>query len=161
MTSWQESSEVDLEQAQPAEDLQDASHQGTQAGASRRRERPLPNPALDPRLVQLERRSRQPSRANDMTLVIIAAAAFFFGIIIHFIVFQSVLDSASSSSSSTAVEVTATPDDSDEGDANLTPTAEARPTATALPDRTSCEEIRGTQYRSVTEREFFLENCTS
>ena len=39
--------------------------------------------------------------------------------------------------------------------------AAARATETPLPDRTNCDEIRGTQYRSVTEREFFLENCTT
>lgn len=30
---------------------------------------------------------------------------------------------------------------------------------TVLPDRTSCEQIRGTEYRSPTERQFFLTNC--
>ena len=28
-----------------------------------------------------------------------------------------------------------------------------------LPDRTHCEEIRGTSYRSASERDFFLSNC--
>ncbi|HEU0075735.1 MAG TPA: DUF5666 domain-containing protein [Dehalococcoidia bacterium] len=36
---------------------------------------------------------------------------------------------------------------------------EAEPTPTTLPDRTSCDEIRGTEYRSAGEREFFLANC--
>ena len=30
---------------------------------------------------------------------------------------------------------------------------------TPLPDRTTCEEIRGTSYRSETEQTFFLANC--
>ena len=37
----------------------------------------------------------------------------------------------------------------------------ARPTVTLtpLPDRHTCEEIRGTDYRSAVERQFFLQNC--
>jgi hypothetical protein len=31
--------------------------------------------------------------------------------------------------------------------------------ATPLPDRTSCDEIRGTEYRSTAERDFFQINC--
>jgi lipoprotein-anchoring transpeptidase ErfK/SrfK len=38
-----------------------------------------------------------------------------------------------------------------------TPTPAA--TSTALPDRTSCAEIRGTEYRSGSEREFYLAKC--
>ncbi len=45
-----------------------------------------------------------------------------------------------------------------------TPTPKATPTPmptpTPLPDRKACEEIRGTEYRSPTEREWFLKNCT-
>jgi transcriptional regulator with XRE-family HTH domain len=37
-----------------------------------------------------------------------------------------------------------------------TPTPEP---PTAVPDRTDCEEIRGTDYRSEAERQFFLGNC--
>jgi hypothetical protein len=33
------------------------------------------------------------------------------------------------------------------------------PTATAGPDRTSCDEIRGTPYRSESERRWYLDNC--
>ena len=32
---------------------------------------------------------------------------------------------------------------------------------TALPDRTNCNDIRGTDYRSATERQFFLANCVT
>jgi lipoprotein-anchoring transpeptidase ErfK/SrfK len=38
-----------------------------------------------------------------------------------------------------------------------TPTPAA--TSTPLPDRTSCNEIRGTEYRSSSEREFYLAKC--
>jgi hypothetical protein len=42
------------------------------------------------------------------------------------------------------------------------PTAVAtpRPTATVLPDRTSCSDIRGTDYRSEAERTWFNQNCS-
>jgi hypothetical protein len=38
--------------------------------------------------------------------------------------------------------------------------AQASPTSpTRLPDRTSCADIRGTDYRSDSERQWFLANC--
>lgn len=122
-----------------------------------RRQRPEPNPALDPRLLQLERRSRRPSRAGDVSLLLIGVAAFVFGVAMHFWVATSVLNGGDSAESSSAPTATATVPA-----AQPSPTAatSAPPTATAMPDRTSCDEIRGTQYRSVTEREFFLANCT-
>ncbi len=33
-------------------------------------------------------------------------------------------------------------------------------TSTPLPDRRSCSEIRGTDYRSAAERQWYLDNCT-
>jgi hypothetical protein len=33
-------------------------------------------------------------------------------------------------------------------------------TPTPLPDRTSCDQIRGTEYRSETERQWFQRNCS-
>ena len=125
----------------------------------RRREQ---NPALDPRLVQLERRSRRPSRVGDVSLMLIGVAAFVFGVAMHFYVATSILedDSEAESSGGPTIAATATPDDDDPA-VTSTPTVQPQATETPLPDRTSCDEIRGTQYRSVTEREFFLENCTS
>jgi lipoprotein-anchoring transpeptidase ErfK/SrfK len=38
-------------------------------------------------------------------------------------------------------------------------TATPEPTATALPDRTSCAEVRGTEYHSANERQWYLANC--
>ena len=37
--------------------------------------------------------------------------------------------------------------------------AASRPTATVVLDRTDCDAIRGTEYRSATERQWFLANC--
>ena len=39
------------------------------------------------------------------------------------------------------------------------PTAQTAVSTQLLQDRDNCEEIRGTDYRSTAEREFFLENC--
>ncbi len=121
-----------------------------------RRQRPEQNPALDPRLAQLERRSRRPSRAGEMSLLVIGVAAFIFGVAMHFWVATTVLESDGEAESNN-VAATATPEANEEP----TPTVGPQATATPLPDRTNCDEIRGTQYRSVAEREFFLENCTT
>jgi hypothetical protein len=39
------------------------------------------------------------------------------------------------------------------------PAAQRTPTPGPLPDRQSCAEIRNTEYRSDTERQWFLRNC--
>lgn len=39
------------------------------------------------------------------------------------------------------------------------PAASNTPQPTKLPDRTNCSEIRGTDYRSETERQWFQRNC--
>jgi hypothetical protein len=36
----------------------------------------------------------------------------------------------------------------------------ATPVPTALPDRTDCNAIRGTDYRSEAERQWFRQNCS-
>ena len=41
-----------------------------------------------------------------------------------------------------------------------TPAATPEPTPTSIPDRESCSEIRGTDYRSDAERTWFNQNCT-
>ncbi len=45
--------------------------------------------------------------------------------------------------------------------ATATSTPSATPTTTPLPDRCSCDEIRGTKYRSVSERDWFLGQCVT
>jgi hypothetical protein len=110
------------------------------------------NAALDPRLAQLERRSRRPSRVGDVSLLFIGIAAFVFGVAVHGWVAMSILDAGGTAESSDApIAATSVVEEA-------TPTPQ--PTTQALPDRTNCDEIRGTQYRSVAEREFFLANCT-
>jgi hypothetical protein len=163
MTSWQEppaAEPIEIpEETQPEPSEQDFPPERPHAQPRPRRQRPQPNPAIDPRLVQLDRRSRRPSRTGDLTLLVIGLAAFVFGVAMHGWVASSILSSGDSKDNTIAIESTATP--SVGTGAAATPTVAPQPTATPLPDRTSCDEIRGTQYRSVTEREFFLKNCTS
>lgn len=142
----------------PPEEGQDFPEEQALPGRPQRQARPRqePNPALDPRLARLERQSRQLSSRNDMSLLLIGVVAFFFGVAVHFWVASAVLNSGAESSDD-PVAATATADLESPTEA---PTASAAATNTPLPDRTECDEIRGTQYRSVTEREFFLENCT-
>jgi len=146
-------------QSETEERSQEPSPERPQRPQRPRRPRPDQNAALDPRLIQLERRSRRPSRVGDVSLMVIGIAAFVFGVGVHFWVATSILeDDGEAESSNNTIEATATPD---ADAATVTPTIGPRATETPLPDRTSCDEIRGTQYRSVSEREFFLANCTS
>ena len=54
---------------------------------------------------------------------------------------------------------TATPTASPTATATSPPTP--TPTPTPKPDRSSCDQIRGTDYRSVSEREWFLDQCVA
>jgi hypothetical protein len=150
--------QAELPQTEAEESAPDAVPERPQRQQRPRRQRPEQNPALDPRLVQLERRARPSSRAGQVSLLVIGVAAFVFGVAMHFWVATSILEDDGEAESTNNVAATATPE-ADE--LTVTPTVGPRATETPLPDRTSCDEIRGTQYRSVTEREFFLENCTS
>lgn len=90
------------------------------------------------------------SRSTD-SVALIAVVAFVFGVLLNGYIALSILDdgggSSAASSNDNPVIVPAAP------------TTQPTPTSTPLPDRTDCEEIRGTDYRSGAEREFFLENC--
>jgi hypothetical protein len=59
---------------------------------------------------------------------------------------------AGAQQTATVAPATATP---------VPPTATLEPEPTPLPERTSCEEIRGTEYRSEQERQFFIANCVA
>jgi len=165
MTSSMEPPQAEQEPQEPeapheAAGLGDAPSERPQRPQRQRRQREQ-NPALDPRLAQLERRSHRPSRVGDVSLIFIGVAAFVFGVFMHYYVATSILDDdGEAESAGTTVSATATPAGTS-GSTTVTPSVQPQPSATPLPDRTSCDEIRGTQYRSVTEREFFLANCTS
>ncbi len=89
----------------------------------------------------------EPPRTN---IAMVALIAFAFGVFLHGCVALSILDDGSSSASRSSSE---------------SPTVEpvvtvaANATPTRLPDRTTCAEIQGTDYRSTSERDFFRANC--
>ena len=75
-----------------------------------------------------------------------AGAAFVLGVLLHACVAMAILDAGDGREATPA-----------QPSASATP--EATPAPDVLPDRTDCEEIRGTEYRSLTERDFFRANC--
>jgi hypothetical protein len=91
-----------------------------------------------------------PSGSGD-SVALIALVAFIFGVFLNGYIALSVLNGGGDNNS------TLSPNDAPE----IVPaaTAVATPTATPLPDRTTCSEIAGTEYRSGAEREFYLNNC--
>jgi len=94
-------------------------------------------------------------RGSDMdpkvNVLLIAIVAFVIGIGLNGYIALSILDDGGSSGS--------TPSDDAPLIVPAAATAVPSPTATPLPDRTDCAEISGTQYRSPSEREFFLSEC--
>ena len=80
-----------------------------------------------------------------MDLRQVAVIAFVIGVLFHVCVVYAVLDDSE--------PWTAMP--------RAAPATQQRaPTPTRPPDRTSCAEIRGTDYRSDAERAWFQANCT-
>jgi hypothetical protein len=98
-------------------------------------ERPLPLPH--------ERRPLEGRHHNR--LFIVALAAFAFGVMLHAWVAMSILGDNST--------------ESETGDVPAATETEAPSESATPPDRGSCIEIRGTDYRSRSEREFYLANC--
>lgn len=84
-------------------------------------------------------------------VALIALVAFVLGILLNGYIALSVLDSGDDSSAAPSQEVPLI--------VPVAATTEPTPTQTPLPDRTDCDAIRGTQYHSLSEREFFLANC--
>lgn len=79
-----------------------------------------------------------------------AIVGFVIGIFFHACVVFAVLDDGSSAGGTSAGG----------GVREDVTLPEASPTATRLADRTDCAAIRGTDYRSVTEQQWFRQNCT-
>jgi hypothetical protein len=76
----------------------------------------------------------------------VAGAGFVVGVFLHACAFMVILDDGGGGSA----EVSS---------GGSEPANQPAPTATRIPDRTNCDDIRGTDYRSDTEREWFLRNC--
>ena len=96
---------------------------------------------------------RGESRGRSDGVAVIAIVAFVFGVLLNGYIALSILDDGSSSAASSEEESPII--------VPANPTAEPTATHTPLPDRTDCDEIRGTDYRSPAEREFFLANCVN
>jgi hypothetical protein len=85
---------------------------------------------------------------TGLSLKTVAVLAFIVGVALHGCVALTILGSNGDSDDDPGIDVTS-PGPSGPG------------SPTQLPDRTSCDEIRGTEYRSDAEREFFQANCVS
>jgi hypothetical protein len=96
------------------------------------------------------RRRSEPASTTD-GVAIIAVIAFVFGVFLNGYIALSILGNDGSTSSPSANDAPQI--------VPAAPTATATATQTPLPDRTDCDEIRGTDYRSGAEREYFLSNC--
>jgi hypothetical protein len=79
----------------------------------------------------------------------VALSAFAVGLILHICVVYAVLDDGGSSGQTSAAPGVDKP----------APAVVATPTPNRAADRTSCDAIRGTDYRSESERQWFLTNC--
>jgi hypothetical protein len=84
-----------------------------------------------------------------MDLRTVAIVAFAFGVFLHACVAISILDGGNSALNGSDRQPVAPA-------ATQVPRT---PNPEGLPDRVSCDEIRGTDYRSAAERQFFLTNC--
>jgi hypothetical protein len=94
---------------------------------------------------------RRDSEPRETNVLMVALIAFVFGVFLHGCVALSILDGGSSAGSAEGPRPTVQPA------ATQTAADESRPTP--LPDRTSCAEIQGTEYRSIAERDFYRANC--
>jgi hypothetical protein len=84
-----------------------------------------------------------------MDLRQVALLAFVVGVLFHACVVFAVLDDGSGGASQQVSPRTEPA------------TQQRTPTPTVPPDRTSCAEIRGTEYRSAAERSWFIQNCSA
>ena len=112
-------------------------------GRNHREETPSgPPPPRQPRAVRGQ-------SGGEVSLKTIGIIAFVFGVFLHGCVALSVLND----------EGLPTEDHLPNAVATSTAVPQGTVVPTALPDRTSCDEIRGTDYRSEAERDFFRRNC--
>ena len=76
----------------------------------------------------------------------VAIGAFIIGVFLHACVAVAVLDGGGNGNSG-------------DGQRTITSGPVAPPTRTPLLDRADCNAIRGTDYRSESERQWFIRNC--
>jgi hypothetical protein len=92
------------------------------------------------------------NRLIERDLRQVALLAFVVGVALHACVISAVLsgDGISTISEPSGNQVAAT----------VTPGNQTAATPTPLRDRTTCAEVRGTDYRSDAERAWFIANCS-
>jgi hypothetical protein len=90
------------------------------------------------------------AEAPRTNIAMVALIAFVFGVFLHGCVALSILDDGGSSAAESP---------SDQPIVQPVGTTPAEATPTRLPDRTTCAEIQGTDYRSAAERDFYRANC--
>jgi hypothetical protein len=94
-------------------------------------------------------RDQAPTPAAGRNLASIAIGGFLLGVLLHFYVIFAILGD-DESPTRTSLPAGASP----VAGATSVP---AQPTR--LADRNNCDAIRGTDYRSESERQWFLANC--
>jgi hypothetical protein len=82
----------------------------------------------------------------------VAAVGFVVGVGLHALAFTAILDDGGDGASTSPAPVQLVPAEQ--------PLATPVATPVVLPDRMSCDEILGTQYRSIPERDWYRSNCT-
>jgi hypothetical protein len=95
----------------------------------------------------MSREPPQSDRQMRFDLKQVAVVAFMIGVLLHACVLISLMDSGGSSAPRGPVEI-------------VPAGSVATPQPTRMPDRMNCEQIRGTDYRSEAERQWFIANCT-
>jgi hypothetical protein len=170
-TPDQEPEQPSLLQSRPLPPRQQSSPQADQPPPEQRprREERAPREPRPDRPERPERgrgRNRQPDQASgpppprqpravrgqsggEVSLKTIAIVAFVFGVFLHGCVAWSFLEDDGLPTEAEIPTVVVTSTAAHQGTTTPTP----------LPDRTSCDEIRGTEYRSDAERDFFRKNC--
>jgi hypothetical protein len=91
-----------------------------------------------------EHRPEGAGRHNNR-LFLVALVAFAFGVFLHAWVVITILDNDSSKTQT--------------GEVPPATELQPPPEPATLTDRRNCAEIRGTDYRSTSERDFYLANC--
>ncbi len=127
-----------------------------QGERGRQREAHLSVPTSEPSALPPRPRRRQ--QMNGASLLVIGVVAFVFGVALHVYVVKSVLNSGGNDTGPTGTQQQQIVVSTETVQPSVA-AATVTPTTAAEGDRTNCEAIRGTAYRSENERQFFLANC--
>ncbi len=124
--------------------------------------RPAPQPAdrqFTKPSFDLSQLSFDPSK---LKLPQIAALGFVVGIVFHACVIFAILDDGSGTSGANSGNTSGgtTVESTNEATIDATGVPTRVPTISPTGDRNDCNAIRGTDYRSAAERQWFIQNCS-